>query len=63
MAEKVKRTGKPATIDPMNAHDRRIVHIALKDDSGVRTQSVGDGFLRKLVILPKKNSHRKRRSD
>ncbi len=63
MAEKVKRTGKPATIDPMNAHDRRIVHIALKDDNGVRTQSVGEGFLRKLVILPKKNSYRKRRSD
>ncbi|UCD89420.1 MAG: RNA-binding protein, partial [Desulfobacterales bacterium] len=63
MAEKVKRTGKPATIDPMNAHDRRIVHIALKDDSKVRTQSVGEGFLRKLVILPKKNSYRKKRSN
>ena len=63
MAEKVKRTGKPATIDPMNAHDRRIVHIALKDDNMIRTQSVGEGFLRKLVILPKKNSYRKRRSD
>ena len=63
MAEKVKRTGKPATIDPMNAHDRRIVHIALKDDNVVRTQSVGEGVMRKLVILPKKNSHRKKRSD
>jgi len=63
MAEKVKRTGKPATIDPMNAHDRRIVHIALKDDSKVRTQSVGEGFLRKLVILPKRNSYRKKQSD
>ncbi|UCD31780.1 MAG: protein jag [Desulfobacterales bacterium] len=63
MAEKVKRTGKPLTIDPMNAHDRRIVHIALKDDSKVRTQSVGEGFLRKLVILPKKNSYRKKRSN
>lgn len=63
MAEKVKRTGKPATIDPMNAHDRRIVHIALKDDSKVRTQSVGEGFIRKLVILPKRDSYRKKRSD
>jgi spoIIIJ-associated protein len=63
MAEKVKRTGKPATIDPMSAHDRRIVHIALKDDDTVRTQSVGEGFLRKLVILPKKNSYRKKRSN
>jgi spoIIIJ-associated protein len=61
MAEKVKRTGRPATIDPMNAYDRRIVHIALKDDKKVRTQSMGEGFLRKLVILPKKNSYRKRK--
>jgi spoIIIJ-associated protein len=61
MAEKVKRTGKPANIGQMNAHDRRIVHIALKDDSGVRTQSVGEGFLRKLVIFPKKNLSRQRK--
>ena len=33
LAEKVKRTGKPATLGQMNAHDRRIVHIALKNDS------------------------------
>ncbi len=61
MAEKVKRTGKPANIGQMNAHDRRIVHIALKDDNEVRTQSMGEGFLRKLVIFPKKNLSRQRR--
>ncbi len=60
LAEKVKRTGKPATIGQMNSHDRRIVHIALKDDSRVRTQSMGEGILRKLVIFPKKNSWRKK---
>ncbi len=60
LAEKVKRTGKPATIGQMNSHDRRIVHIALKDDDMVRTQSMGDGILRKLVIFPKKNSSRKK---
>ena len=62
-AEKVKRTGKPATIGQMNAHDRRIVHLALKDDSAVRTQSIGEGYIRKLVIFPKKNFHRKRKPD
>jgi len=62
LSEKVKRTGKSATMGQMNSHDRRIVHIALKDDSMVRTQSMGEGFLRKLVILPRKNSSRKRRS-
>ena len=61
MAEKVRRSGKPATIGQMNAHDRRIVHIALKDDKMVRTQSVGEGLLRKLVIFPQKNFSRKRR--
>lgn len=60
LAEKVKRTGKPATIGQMNSHDRRIVHIALKDDHMVRTQSMGEGILRKLVIFPKKNSSRKK---
>lgn len=63
LAEKAKRTGKPATIGQINSHDRRIVHMALKDDNGVRTQSMGDGFLRKLVIFPKKNYSRKRRSN
>jgi len=60
LAEKVKRTGKPATIGQMNSHDRRIVHIALKNDGMVRTQSIGEGVLRKLVIFPKKNSSRKK---
>ena len=60
LAEKVKRTGKPATMGQMNSHDRRIVHIALKDENMVRTQSMGEGILRKLVIFPKKNSPRKK---
>ena len=54
MSEKAKRSGKPVTISQLNAHDRRIVHLTLKNDSGVRTQSVGDGYYRKLIIFPKK---------
>jgi len=56
MAEKAKKTGRPATINQMSAQDRRIVHLALKDDSQVRTQSMGDGYYRRLVIFPKKRS-------
>ena len=56
LGEKVKRSGKPATISPMNAYDRRIVHIALKDDTSVRTQSMGSGLFRKLVVLPQKRA-------
>lgn len=60
-AEKARRTGKPATIGQMNAHDRRIIHLALKDDKAVRTQSVGEGYYRRLVIFPKRV--RRRRAD
>lgn len=62
MAEKAKKKGRPTTIGQMNAHDRRIIHLALKDDVGVRTQSVGEGHFRKLVIYPKNNGNRRRRS-
>ena len=56
MADKAKKTGRPATINQMSAQDRRIVHMALKDDNKVRTQSMGDGYYRRLVIFPKKKN-------
>lgn len=54
MAEKAKKINKPVTIGQMNAYDRRIVHLHLKDNQEVRTQSVGEGYYRKLVIFPKR---------
>jgi spoIIIJ-associated protein len=60
LAEKSKRIGKPISLGQMNAHDRRIVHLALKDDPDVETKSRGEGYLRKLVIFPKKT--RKKRT-
>ena len=54
MAEKAKKTNKPVTIGQMNAYDRRTVHMHLKSNNAVRTQSVGEGYYRKLVIFPKK---------
>ncbi len=56
MAEKAKKTGRPTTINQMSAQDRRIVHLALKNDNKVRTQSMGDGYYRRLVIFPKKKN-------
>ncbi len=56
LSEKVKQSGKPATIKPMNAYDRRIVHLALKTETKVRTQSKGTGTFRKVVIYPQKKS-------
>jgi len=55
LAEKSKSNGKPITVGQMNAYERRIVHMALKDDGEVRTQSMGNGSIRKLMIFPKKN--------
>ncbi len=54
MAEKAQKTKKPVTIGQMNAYDRRTVHLHLKNNSAVRTQSVGEGYYRKLIIFPKK---------
>ncbi len=62
MAEKARKKGHPTTVGQMNAHDRRIIHLALKNDNSVRTQSVGEGHYRKLVIYPKNAPHRKKRS-
>ena len=61
MAEKAKRIKKPVTIGQMNAHDRRIVHIHLKNENGIRTQSIGEGYYRKLMIFPKKAGNHKKR--
>jgi spoIIIJ-associated protein len=53
-AEKARKTRRPVTIHPMNAHDRRIIHLSLQNDHLLTTQSQGDGYLKKVVILPKK---------
>ncbi len=51
-AERVIDTGDPFTLSPMNPRERRIVHLALKDQPQVRTQSEGMGPERKVVIYP-----------
>jgi spoIIIJ-associated protein len=54
LAQKAKKIGKPMTIGQLKPQERRVVHLALKANPDVRTQSVGDGFVRKLVIIPRK---------
>jgi spoIIIJ-associated protein len=53
LAEQVKQTGRPAVLEPMPAHERRIVHLALRDHPDVYTESTGEGDQRKVQILPK----------
>ena len=54
LAQKSRKSGKPMTIGQLKPHERRIVHMALKENPDVRTQSMGDGYIRKLVIIPQK---------
>ncbi len=52
LSEKVKKSHRSLTTGPMNAQDRRIIHLALKEDLEVRTKSKGEGNLRRVVIYP-----------
>jgi spoIIIJ-associated protein len=54
MSEKAKKTKKTVTINPISPHDRRIVHLALKEDRHVQTQSNGEGLFKKVHIIPHK---------
>ncbi len=54
MGDKAKRIQKPVTTNLLNPHDRRIVHLALRDDDELSTKGRGDGILKKVVILPRK---------
>ncbi|MGB9441176.1 MAG: R3H domain-containing nucleic acid-binding protein, partial [Desulfobacterales bacterium] len=54
LADKSKRIRKPISLGQMSASDRRIVHLALKNDPDIRTKSRGEGYMRKLVIIPQK---------
>jgi spoIIIJ-associated protein len=53
-AERVIDTGAPFTLNPMSPRERRIIHLALRDQPQVQTQSEGMGPERKVVIFPKK---------
>ncbi len=60
LSQKAKKIKKPVTIGQMNAHDRKIIHLFLKGDNEIRTQSVGDGYYRKLIIFPKNRNLNKK---
>lgn len=51
-AERVRVTKVPFVFDPMNAQDRRIIHTALVDFHGIRTESEGEGQMRRVKVLP-----------
>ena len=53
MAKKVATRRRPVSLEPMPPHERRIIHMTLRDDKEVYTQSTGEGRRRKVRILPK----------
>ncbi len=52
MADKVANRGNPMTLEPMPPNERRIIHITLRDDNRVYTESFGEGRQRKVRIYP-----------
>jgi spoIIIJ-associated protein len=54
LAQRVAAEGKVITFDPMSARERRIVHMALRDIKGVRTESMGQEPQRRVQIIPEK---------
>ncbi len=61
MGERAKREHEPVRLDPMPPRDRRVVHLALKDDPMISTRSAGEGFLRSIEIAPVDSGGRRER--
>ena len=52
-AEKVRQNGSPFHFAPMSSRERRILHLALRDEQDLRTESDGEGLRRSVVLYPK----------
>lgn len=72
VASKVKKTGRPAFLEPMNPYERRIIHAELQADKYVDTHSEGDEPHRKVVVtlnkefaseLPRRNNYRRKNNN
>lgn len=59
MADRAVRQGRKVALEPMNAFERRIIHMSLAEDDAVETESEGEDPYRRVVILPKRPSFRR----
>ncbi|MBN2170841.1 MAG: Jag N-terminal domain-containing protein [Candidatus Krumholzibacteriota bacterium] len=50
--EQARETGRSVTMEPMSAQDRRVVHLVLADEEGLRTYTIGGGPRRRVVVAP-----------
>lgn len=53
LADKAVRTARPVPLEPMNARERRVIHMSLREHRGVYTESRGEGSRRHVVIYPR----------
>jgi len=58
MIAKVRGSGKPLTLDPMNAADRRVIHRHIEGQNGLRTLTLGEGEKKRIVIFSSKQSEK-----
>jgi spoIIIJ-associated protein len=63
LAEKAIRQRRIVRLSALNAQDRRLIHLALKENPNVTTQSEGDGLFRQLLIIPKNLEERTLRDE
>ena len=50
MAEKARSSGMPQEMGPLNPYERRIVHLAISEEAGVSSESIGDAFMKTVII-------------
>ena len=53
LADRVRADGREQLLPAMSPIERRIVHLALQDDADVTTESRGDGFYKRVAIIPR----------
>jgi spoIIIJ-associated protein len=50
IAEKARSSGAPQEMGPLNPYERRIVHLAIAEDPSVSSESIGDAFMKTVII-------------
>lgn len=56
MADQAVQSGRTVRMKPMPAHERRVIHMILRKDKRVKTESVGKGYDRAITIMPEKKA-------
>lgn len=57
LADRVRKTGRSQSTRPMSAYQRRVIHLALQEEDDVFTRSVGDGVLKRVIIMRKRHDY------